>query len=183
MNNKKNLLQFTIFSVTFSFILGTLLHFTYELSGNNPFVGLFSAVNESVWEHLKLVFFPMAITTIIGSFYFKETFPNYICHRLFGVIIAFAFIVIFFYTYTGILGTNLAILNIASFFISILLGEWISYIHIQKNICFFPKICNASFCFICFYIILFCFILFTFFPIQISFFQDPITKSFGISSF
>ena len=50
-------------------ILGILLHFTYEWSGDKIIVGLFSAINESTWEHLKLLFFPMVITIIVGYFY------------------------------------------------------------------------------------------------------------------
>ena len=43
--------------------MGTLAHFVYEWSGNNPVVGLFCAVNESTWEHIKLLFFPMLLYT------------------------------------------------------------------------------------------------------------------------
>ncbi|MCI8518676.1 MAG: hypothetical protein HFJ51_00655, partial [Clostridia bacterium] len=68
MENKK-IRSYQIFSVLFAFILGTLLHFTYKLSNNNMLVAAFSAINESVWEHLKLLFFPMLLTTIIGYFY------------------------------------------------------------------------------------------------------------------
>ena len=66
--NKNKIKKIQIFSIIFTFILGTLLHFTYKLSGNNQLVGVFSAVNESTWEHLKLVFFPMLLTIIIGYF-------------------------------------------------------------------------------------------------------------------
>ena len=52
-------------------ILGTILHFTYEISLNNTFVGIFSATNESVWEHLKLIFYPMLLMAIIGYFISK----------------------------------------------------------------------------------------------------------------
>ena len=48
-----------IITVIICLILGTLLHFTYEWSGENPIIALFSAVNESIWEHLKLAFYPM----------------------------------------------------------------------------------------------------------------------------
>ncbi|MCQ5120584.1 DUF6512 family protein, partial [Coprococcus eutactus] len=48
----------------FSF-LGVLIHFTYDRSGVNPAIGLFSAVNESSWEHLKLIFFPLLLLTMI----------------------------------------------------------------------------------------------------------------------
>lgn len=58
--NKLNFFRFFFIS-----ILGVLLHFTYEWSNDNPAVGLFSAVNESTWEHLKLIFFPMLLLTMI----------------------------------------------------------------------------------------------------------------------
>ena len=61
-----------IFSIIFTLVLGTILHFTYTWSNNNPFIGSFSAVNESTWEHLKLVFFPMLITVFIGYFYLEN---------------------------------------------------------------------------------------------------------------
>ena len=67
--DSKKLLKYQIFSAIFTIILGTLLHFTYEWSGNNAFVGAFSSINESTWEHLKLAFYPMLITSIIRLFF------------------------------------------------------------------------------------------------------------------
>ena len=46
-------------------IIGTLLHFLYEFSGKNFLVAIFSAVNESVWEHLKLSFYPLALLMLV----------------------------------------------------------------------------------------------------------------------
>ena len=112
MNSRTNLIKFQIFSTIFEIILGTILHFTYTWSHNNSLVGLFSAVNESTWEHLKLLFFPMLISTIVGYFTFQDTFPNFLCSKTIGIITAMLFTVIFFYTYTGIIGTNYAFANI-----------------------------------------------------------------------
>lgn len=61
-----NLKKWQIIVIIFCLILGTFLHFTYELSNFNPVIGLFSAVNESVWEHLKLLVFPMTLMSIVG---------------------------------------------------------------------------------------------------------------------
>ncbi len=47
--SKNKFLNFQIFSTIFTWILGTLLHFTYELSNENSIVAVFSAVNESTW--------------------------------------------------------------------------------------------------------------------------------------
>ncbi|MCW4022413.1 MAG: DUF6512 family protein [archaeon] len=38
----------------------------------NPFVGAFSAVNESVWEHLKLGFWPLILYTAIEYWKIKN---------------------------------------------------------------------------------------------------------------
>jgi len=66
MNIKKKLSYYCILSSIFCIILGTLLHFTYEWFNLNKFVGFFSATNESTWEHLKLIFFPMVFSTLIA---------------------------------------------------------------------------------------------------------------------
>ena len=124
---KNKILKFTIFSGIFVMILGTLLHFTYEWSGNNTFVASFSAVNESTWEHLKLLFFPMFLTTILGYFYFRKISSNFLCAQLLGILTAILFTITFFYTYTGIVGTNFAFVNISIFFVAVVLGELVSY--------------------------------------------------------
>ena len=49
--------------------IGTLLHFAYNFCGENIFIAPFSAVNESVWEHLKIAVMPMFIWTFIVSFF------------------------------------------------------------------------------------------------------------------
>ena len=64
---------FLIIGAVFTIITGTLLHFVYEWSGESLFVGIFSPINESVWEHLKLLFFPMSVWILIGYFIFKRT--------------------------------------------------------------------------------------------------------------
>lgn len=175
MKNKNSLLKFEIISTIFTLVLGTLLHFTFEWFNNNPIIGIFSAVNESTWEHLKLVFFPMLITTIVGYFYFKNKYPNYLCNKTKGILIAMAFIVIFFYTYNGIIGKNVDILNITSFIIGVILGEYIAYKNIKKQ-----KQCHPLLAGITLLILFICFSIFTFYTPQIGLFKDPVTKTYGI---
>ncbi len=167
--------KFEIISTIFIMILGTLLHFLFEWSHYNPFIGSFSAVNESTWEHLKILFFPMLITTGIGYFYSKNTTSNYLWSKTIGILIAMAFIVVFFYTSTGIIGKNSAILNISSFYIAVILGEYIAY----KKINTYNKNNNymAS---ILLFLLSSSFILFTFYPPHIGLFQDPLTYKYGI---
>ncbi len=67
---------FLIIGAVFTIITGTLLHFVYEWSGESLFVGIFSPINESVWEHLKLLFFPMSVWILIGYFIFGKKIQN-----------------------------------------------------------------------------------------------------------
>ncbi len=74
----KNYNKFVLFGIIFTFILGTLLHFVYEWSGSNVIVGIFSPVNESVWEHLKLLYFPMSLWLLLGYSKFGKNNCNYL---------------------------------------------------------------------------------------------------------
>lgn len=174
--SKTKIRNYQIFSIIFTFILGTLLHFTYNLSGQNPLVGIFSSINESTWEHLKLLYFPMLLTTIIGYFYFDKKIPNFICSKTVGIITAMLFTVIFFYTYTGVLGKNIAIIDISSFFIATILGEFVSYVLIINNFK-----CSNKIAIIVLIILFVCFTIFTFYTPKIGLFKDPITNKYGIN--
>lgn len=167
--------KYQIFSVIFTFIFGTLLHFTYKWLGENLIVGAFSAVNESTWEHLKLLFFPMLVTIIIGYFNFNKTIQNFICSKTIGILIAIAFTIIFFYTYTGILGKNIALIDISLFFIAVILGEFISYLLIVNGFK-----CNKIISIAVLIVLFISFIVFTYKTPKIGLFKDPLTNLYGI---
>lgn len=175
MKNQEKIIKFTLFSIVFVAILGTLLHFTFKWSNNNWLVGAFSAVNESTWEHLKLLFFPMLITTILGYFYIGKDLSVFLCARVFGIISSILFTIIFFYTYSGILGTNISFLNITTFYIAVIIGEYISY-----RVMFSNFDCNNSRAIISLALLFFCFIFFTYFPPKIGLFKAPSTNKYGI---
>lgn len=169
MNKKLKTVQIVV--IILAIVFGTLLHFTYEWSGENRIVGLFSATNESVWEHLKLVFYPMLILAIVEYFVVKKEANNYIEAKSLGIFLAIAFIIVFYYTYTGIIGKNFFIIDILTFIISIILGEWVSYkLMIRKSeSTTLSKILSLA---IIFYFLI-SFILFTYNPPNINLFKDP----------
>ena len=39
--------------------VGSLMHFVYKWTACDPFVGVFCAVNESTWEHAKIMLLPL----------------------------------------------------------------------------------------------------------------------------
>ena len=104
----------------FVVLLGVFLHFAYELSGENPIVGLFALVNESIWEHLKLVFFPMLVLTLWDMFTNQKNNLCFLPARTLGTLAGMAFIVIVYYTVTGILGFQTAFLNILIYLLGVL---------------------------------------------------------------
>lgn len=176
MNKNKKILKFEIFSIIFILLIGTLLHFTFKWSNNNLFVGAFSAINESVWEHLKILFFPMLITIISGQICFKKDISNYLCIKTKGLLVALTFIVVFFYTYSGILGTHYPLIDIISFVIAIIIGEIYTLKKIKAN-----NECNNKLALITLIALATMFIFFTYYPSQLGIFKDPKTHTYGIS--
>jgi len=172
---KISLKKFEIISAIFAITIGTLLHFTYEWSNNNPIVGIFSAINESTWEHLKILFIPMLITTIAGYFYYKDL-PNYLCSKTKGILLSMLFVVVIFYTYSGIIGKSFGIINILIFIVAIIVGEIYAYKKIKSN-----TPCNNLIPKIILLILSISFIVFTFKTPHIGIFKDPVNGSYGIN--
>lgn len=100
-------------------IAGFFLHFLYTWTGENYFAGLIAPVNESVWEHLKLLFFPVLFFSIFEYFYVGHYFPSFITARTIGCTAGMLFIIIFYYTYSGIIGTHLLWADILTFFLGV----------------------------------------------------------------
>ena len=177
MNKKLKTVQIVV--IILAIVFGTLLHFTYEWSGENRIVGLFSATNESVWEHLKLVFYPMLILGLIEYYFVKNIANNYIEAKAIGIFTAISFIVISFFTYTGIIGTNFFIIDILIFIISIILGEWTSYkLMKRKNESTIQTKILAGGILI---FLLSCFIIFTYVTPQVNLFRDFTNGTYGIT--
>ena len=173
-----NIKKWQIFASIFCLILGTILHFTYEWFNYNVIVGLFSTINESVWEHLKLLFYPMFFISIIGYFKIGRKLCNYWYAQMYGIVFALIFVVVFFYTYTGIIGRSFFLLDIASFIIGILLGEYIVYKMLkQKEMCKLEALSIITSI-----IILLCFLIFTIYTPIHPLFEDPIYGTFVIKS-
>jgi len=167
MQKKNSILIFEIISTIFVMVLGTLLHFTYKWSNNNMLVGIFSPINESIWEHLKLMFFPMLITIIIGYLYKGKDIDNYLSSKVIGTIVMLSFTIVFYYTYSGILGTNYTGVDVSIFFIAVALGQYVSYKLMKTK---FHG--NNIIAIITLLALLLCFVVFTFFPPNIALFKD-----------
>lgn len=119
--------RYTIAGVLFTLTVGTLLHFTYEWSGCNVLVSIVSAVNESVWEHMKLIFFPILFCSFYLNRKLKKDYPCISSALNFSILLGTLLIPVIFYTYSGILGYNTLVLDIGTFFISVLAAFYAVY--------------------------------------------------------
>ncbi len=122
----KGLKGYFIVGLVFVLIFGSLSHFLYELSGENRFVALFCSVNESTWEHMKLVFFPMLYYAVFLKFRLKDQ-PRTYKSVLFGALLGSWLIPVIFYTYSGVLGYNNLILDILTFVVSAVIAFWFAF--------------------------------------------------------
>lgn len=123
----KKLKLATVIGIIFVLITGSLAHFVYEWSGNNALKGLFTPVNESVWEHMKLVFFPMLLYSVWMISGFRKKYPCVISALCLGITAGTLLIPVFFYAYTGLLGRDFFVLDIAAFVLSVLAAFLLSY--------------------------------------------------------
>jgi len=129
MNSLK---RFCIIGAIFTVILGTISHFVYDWTGGNFLAGLFFPVNESTWEHMKLLFFPMFIYTLIAGKWMEEEYPCIYNAMFTGILVGLVLIPTIFYTYTGVLGFNVDWLNIALYVVSVLAAYYVVYRVAQK---------------------------------------------------
>ena len=81
-------------------VLGSLLHFVFQWTGNSPFIAWFVAINESVWEHLKLGYGALILFSLIEYPLIKDEVNNYLLSKVVGLIILSATIIFLFYFYT-----------------------------------------------------------------------------------
>lgn len=174
MKRSIGLWQLMGFSVT-SF-LGTILHFLYEWLGKPIWIAPFSGVNESTWEHMKLLFWPMLLFALLQCFFFCDR-ADFWYVKLRGILLGLIMIPVLFYTYNGVIGKSPDWINIAIFFIC----AAIAYLHEARLFykesprCRFPKF---PLCLLAAITLLFG--LFTFITPELAIFKDPLTGTYGI---
>lgn len=162
-------------------IIASFSHFAFELSGNSVIVGMFNPVNESVWEHLKFMFFPNLIWWIIMYFIQKRrctvNLQKWIISSAVSLITAPLFVIFLFYSYTGALGIESVIIDIALVFICYFIALKLAF-HVYKHVT--PTGAKVIFSLLVTAVIFFAFIYFTFDPPHLPIFYDTVTGTYGI---
>ena len=175
---KNILLLWEIGGFIFIGLIGASLHFTFELSDvSSVEVAYFSSVNESTWEHLKMVFFPGLVFALIQYTYVKDMVNNYIVAKVAGLVIMPLVITVGWNIYAPILGRSYFPADLFLFYLAVFIGQVISYKLLSRSP--LEKRYNQA-AIVVFFILFAAFSTFTYFPPKIFLFEHLDLKDTGL---
>ena len=175
---RKRLFFWELGGFAFTALAGTLLHFVYEWSGGSALAAAFSAVNESTWEHMKLLFFPMFLFSVVQVCALGKTYPNLLAVRAVSTLAGLALIPVLFYTYTGALGFHVMWADIAVFFLADLGAFALDFRLLRRGRLSQPwqQVLGLA----ALWALPACFVWCTFRPVHLALWRDPVTGNFGV---
>ena len=175
MENRKVLLL-EVVGIFFIIFLGAAFHFTFALSGNNPVVGAFSAVNESVWEHLKLPFWPSILWLLIAMCPLRKFVGNFFNAKAIGISLMLVIIPAVFYAYTAFV-EGIFLVDIVTFIVAVIIGQIVSYkLYKQTQGSKLTELISLAVIILLAVI----FVAFTFYPPHLPIFMDSSTGQYGV---
>ena len=157
-------------------IVGTVFHFLYDWSNHNKMVGLFAAVNESTWDHIKIALTPALILGFIDGFLYGAN-PNYFLAKSMSLLAMIVGIPVLFYFYSYLLKKHVLLIDILIFYVAIFLGQTLFYFVLNGP--------SVPYCFsyigaILLFMIFGFYMTATILPLKNFLFKDPITKKYGL---
>lgn len=162
-------------------LFGSFLHFSYELLGRNSLLAAFVPVNESIWEHLKLILFPAALYGVFEYFLYGKKVPGFLAAKCLSILIGMLTVLMGYYTYSGILGRNFFLADIALYFLASALVSYLTYrlgaggsVALSEGTGLRLLILLTG--------LMILFFHFTYRPPMLELFRDPITEDFGIAA-
>lgn len=158
-------------------VVGTLLHFVYEISGHNKFVAIFAAVNESTWEHIKICMTPTILWSLYDGYVYGLN-SNYLIAKSLSLLTIIVLIPILFYTYTAFTKKSILFIDVICFYITVICSQLIFYYFI--NCAPLPFI-YTYLCGILLFIEVGAYMFLTFQPLKHFIFEDPISHKYGLS--
>jgi len=174
---KRSILKWELIGIVVISILGSVLHFVFEWAGNWAPVGVIAAVNESVWEHLKLAFWPALFYAIFEYLLLRRAAKNFMLAKAAGIFVMPIVIAIIFYSYTAIIGHEILIVDISSFFVAVALGQLVSYkiLTMRRLPAWLDETGLALVI-----VLAIAYVMFTFYPPHLPIFRDAVSGGYGI---
>ena len=176
MRNKLRRREFIAF--LFVSLWGVIGHFIFDWSGENPFLGAIFAVNESTWEHMKLLYLPLFLFAMLEYISLGESIGNFFAARFAAALLGLATIPMIFYTLNSAFGKTPDWLNIALFFFAAALSSCAAYF-LLTSFCLRSRFLQLP-AFLLFWLLLALFIYFTYRPPMLPLFRDPVSGLYGI---
>ena len=156
---------------------GSLLHFVFALFGEWPPLALIAAVNESVWEHLKLAFWPALFYALIEWPFLRGKTKNFWTAKSFGIFSMPVIITAGFYGYKALIGHHILWVDISLFIFAVFAGQIMST---RLLLCRSFNSATKILALFLLVVMIGAFSLFTFFPPHVPLFCDSATGQFGI---
>ena len=177
MATRRIILRWELAGIVVIVVIGTVLHFAFEWSRGWAPLGAVAAVNESVWEHLKLGFWPALLYAALEYGRFGKSATNFLFAKTVGIYLIPITIVVLYYAYTTILGHGLLAVDIAIFVVAVIIGQLVGYrvltaSPLSERLNRFAPTALA--------VLAILFVLFTFCPPQFPLFRDSVTGGYGI---
>jgi hypothetical protein len=149
----------------------------FALLGEWPPAALIAAVNESVWEHLKLAFWPALIYALIEWPFFRRKIKDFWIAKIYGIFAMPIIITSFFYGYKTFIGHNILWVDISLFVFAVFAGQMFSYrLLLRQSFASGIRILAI----VLLVLMITAFSLLTFFPPHYPLFCDSATGQYGI---
>lgn len=158
--------------------LGCFFHFAYNASHKNKFIGFFSAVNESVWEHIKIALSGLFVYSIITAIIFGSM-PNYLVALALSAFLMITLIPAIYYPIRMIIKKEIIWLDIIEFFLVVLASQWAFFSVLYMGNAGLFMTCASVVALI---FIFACYAIFTFFPPKLEIFRDPTNGKYGLKA-
>ena len=168
----------TIVAIVIISLVGTLAHFLYDISHHNKIIGLFAAVNESTWEHIKIALTPTLLWSLVDGLLYGQM-PNYFLGKLVSLVVPVVVIPVIFYGYRAFAKKSILVIDILMFYVAITLSQFaMVWILELPAIPFWAQYlsCIGVFAFFGAYMLL------TLLPLRMFMFLDPITNRYGFKA-
>lgn len=161
---RKKTLLWDIAALLLTSIAGPLLH--TSILAHIPALMWLVPVNESVWEHGKLLFYPLLLTGMVRRLFTGKLQHGILTTFAGGILLGLFVMTGGYYLYSGILGWHFLTADIALFYIALL----VSLLFIRKTADRQKK--NSLPGMLILLLLAGCFVYFTYYPPEIGLFLD-----------
>lgn len=165
-----------IINVVFLFLLSFLWHFMYNWFPNNLFALVFP-VNESIWEHMKIIYYCLLLRSVLEFVLCKKNnikINNFYIEAMIKSLLGVIFYLIIFIPLYLWLGESM-IISIGLMLVTYVFMEYIGYkilVSEELNINILPVIIIVLGCIM--------FVILTFYPLHNFLFFDEVKFGYGI---